>query len=146
MRLDVSRQHGAFVELHHQVARVLVVVRSAGSRHDVHADWLLLYHVSHDLQLLLVDVGGDLESHDVLVLVQNGMESATVLCEAFSVVGHVRQQDGLTSLSLNLFKRLLKPFEFVARVLEPDESVPIQIVTDVGVERNDRCQLLAVLL
>lgn len=102
MSLYVSRQHGASIQLHNQVARVLVVERGARSRHYVHVDGLLLYHVFDDLQLLLVDVRGHLESHDVLVLVQNGMESAAVLSEAFSEVGHVRQQDCLTSLSLNL--------------------------------------------
>lgn len=62
------------------------------------------------------------------------MESSTILAVTLIQVWHMSQDNGSSIDLLKIKKLLLKPAKHVAWVIELNHALPVELVTDIGVE------------
>ena len=104
MGFKVRWQHSYRINIDDIETLWLALVCSSRPNDEVHADGLLLSHVTHDLVLLLVDVGVLAKTNHRLISIQDSMVSPSILPVALINIWDVGKQNGLSTYFLELRK------------------------------------------
>jgi len=75
----VDRKHGLCIKVNNVETWRLALVGGDGTDDEVHSDWLMGYHISDNLILLLMDMRVHAPSNNVLESIGKSMISSTIL-------------------------------------------------------------------
>jgi len=134
--LVVNREHSNWVEVHHIEAGRLSLISGSRADNEVHANRLFPVNVDSNLVLLLVGVRVHSPSNSCLISIKDGVESSAKLAVALILVGNVRKDDCSAIYLLKIIKLLCKPSKHVSRILILDHALPVQVVANIGIDRN----------
>ena len=79
------------IYMHNSVTGILASISSGRRTDKIDTNRLLLNNVSNHIDTLPVSMRSNLESDDVLELIDDSVEATTILSEASGLVWHVRK-------------------------------------------------------
>lgn len=133
VNLVIDRPHGLGIQVNDVKAWWLPLIRRCRTSKEIDAIGNLRLQVSHDLQLMLMNVRIHTETNGMREAIHNGSKTMTKLEGAFLKVWQMSQNDGCAIHLLELFELVNQPLQLVGRVVERSHRVPVLQVANVGI-------------